>query len=284
MMIQSMRFANIYEDLLRLVRSQAVTETNQRTGVKIKALRGAYAFKIDLSHGLPIAGDRKIFPHVAAAENAWQILGTDDTKFISKHWKIWDKFADDNGRVEAAYGHRWKTHFGRDQLRSALSALKSDPSNRQVFISAWDPGFDGLGDPGQPPNIPCHTGFALNIVAKQLHCSVFMRSSDVYVGLPYDVMTYAYLMDAISTTLGKGLGTLSFMLAHAHCYEPQWQDMEASLYIKEAKHWHEPQLQFPMWTVHEIHDDPEGYVKFVKRQWQRTEDRPKWDPKPEVVV
>ena len=277
-------FSCIYKDLLYKIQSQGIVHTNERTGVRVKTLPGAYAFQVDLDHGVPIAGDRKLFPHIAAAENAWQLLGTKDATFISKYAKIWDKFTDTSGKIECAYGYRWLIHFDRNQLGRAMRTLRKDPSNRQIYISAWDPRRDGLGDPDQPKNIPCPVGFSLNVVKDKLNCSVFMRSSDVYVGLPYDVMTYAFMIDAISLEIGYRPGKLSFMLANAHIYEPQWEAMDKSI-SGDVVHsnWIDPDLQFPLWNVDELKDNPDLYVKQVKRMWQRIEYRQTWDPKPEVV-
>ena len=274
-------FAHQYKALLSSFTTGAREEVNTRTGVKIKMLEGGYSFKLDISSGkLPVAGNRRYFPRVAAAEVAWQFMGTQDPAFIlAKAPKIWQDFVED-GKLETAYGYRWRRHFGRDQIAEAISELKGNPTNRQLYIYAWDPHSDGLGSPTQPKNIPCPVGFSLTRSENQLHCSVFLRSSDVFVGLPYDVMSYALTVDAIASTCGLAPGTLHFTLAHAHIYEPHWDDTVHSLNSTE---WLSVEPNLPGYTVGMIERGPEPYVHHVKRLSDRVP-WTVWNPMPGVVV
>lgn len=274
-----------YHGLLTELRHRGMSETNARTGVVIKMLSGGHAFKLDLSSGrLPVAGNRRYWPHVAAAETAWQFMGTKDPEFIvGKAPRLWRKFIED-GELKTAYGYRWRQHFGRDQLELAMEELQSNPTNRQLFISAWDPATDGLGGP-QPKNIPCPVGFSLTRTADVLHCSVFVRSSDVFVGLPYDVMGYALTVDAIAASCGLRPGTLLFTLAHPHLYEPHFQDTWDCVDM-DGPHYDwatdvEPNL--PGWSVEQVLADPHGYVDQVKVLANRV-NKNDWDPMPELVV
>lgn len=201
-------------------------EKNERTGVQVKVGRGGTSFRVDLSDGiLPTVGYRKTFPKSAAAEIAWYLQGTQNADFIRKYAPLWDKFVEqlpDCEGVKAAYGYRWRNHFGRDQIRLAIEALRKDPSDRRCYISAWDPSEDGLGAVGQR-NVPCPTSFTFSILHGELHSSLFLRSSDVFVGLPYDVMGHALLMDAVATELRIKPGVMHVTLAHAHLYECHWK-------------------------------------------------------------
>ena len=279
-------FCEVYHALLSTLMRGAPEETNARTGVKVRFIPGGTSFKLDLSNGrLPIPGNRAYFPHVAAAEAAWQTLGTQDPTFILKHApKLWSKFVEDEV-LKTAYGYRWTRHFGRDQIALAVEALRADPTNRQVWVQAWDPAADGLGQPNQPKNIPCPLGFSLTRSDNRLHISVFLRSSDVFVGLPYDVMGYALLLDMLSAELGVVPGTMHFTLAHAHIYEPHWEAAYVS--ITDGMHpdggWarrHEPAL--PCWSWTSVKNNPEGYVQQVRTMASRV-DRPKFNPMPEVI-
>lgn len=302
---------NHYLDLLTELYHSGKSELNARTGVNIKMIRGGCSFKLDLLDGrLPVPGNRRYFPHVAAAEVAWQFMGTRDPAFIlSKAPKLWSKFVETElvdsetnptgkliGVLKTAYGYRWRKAFGRDQLSLAIEELTNNPTNRQLWIQAWDPRCDGLGGP-QPKNIPCPIGFTLSRFENELHMSVFIRSSDVFVGLPYDVMGYALTLDAIAATVGCRPGTLQFTLAHPHLYEPHW-DMtwaclentwsgkdwrKENLYQQASVNWTdncEPQL--PGWSVDEILSNPDTYVDLVKRLAGRAAQNP-WNPLPEVI-
>ncbi len=273
-----------YRSLLTELYHSGVEELNERTQTQIKMLCGGHSFKLALSPGyLPVAGNRRYWPHIAAAETAWQLMGTQDPAFILKHApKIWEAFVED-GELKTAYGYRWREHFGRDQLDLAMHELHANPTNRQLFISAWDPSRDGLGGL-QPKNIPCPIGFSLTRTDDELHMSVFIRSSDVFVGLPYDVMCYALTLDAIASSLGLKPATVHFTLAHPHYYEPHFDMVDACVYGGDHTVWtSNVQPALPGWTVEMILDDPDGYVDHVKRLADRVAKSP-YSPKPMVVA
>lgn len=286
-----------YRGLLSELTSRGVTELNARTKTQIKMLQGAHSFKLDLMNGqLPIAGNRRYYPHVAAAETAWQFMGTKSPDYIvGKAPKLWSKFVED-GELKTAYGWRWREAFGRDQLALAIEELKANPTNRQLFISAWDPRCDGLGGE-QPKNIPCPIGFTLSRFQNDLHMSVFIRSSDVFVGLPYDTMCYALTLDAIAASVGCAPGTLHITLAHPHLYEPHWEAVKACMtgdwnagewrqqkeFEKASTTWADRcQPNLPGWTVEAILDNPDGYVQIVKSLASRVNNN-SWDPMPELI-
>lgn len=295
MRTQSMHEA--YRGLLGELLNHGVEEVNARTNTKIKMLQGAHSFKLDLLDGrLPVPGNRRYYPHIAAAEVAWQFMGTKDPAFIvGKAPKLWSKFIED-GELKTAYGYRWRKAFGRDQLELAMAELRSNPTNRQLYVSSWDPSSDGLGGP-QPKNIPCPVGFAVSRFRDDLHMTVLVRSSDVFVGLPYDVMGYALTLDAIAASVGCRPASLHFTLAHPHLYEPHWLATKACLGVEmtgyersrdrrvegASSSWVtgcEPNL--PGWTVEQVLRDPDGYVEIVKTLAKRVGSN-SWDPMPEVI-
>lgn len=303
-----------YCGLLTNTLNRGYTETNARTNAKIKLVPGGHAFTLDLTEGrLPVAGNRAYYPHVAAAEVAWQFLGTQDPEFILAHApKLWSKFLEEEDRdalqrefdepprmiLKTAYGYRWREHFGRDQLRCCVDQLKGNPTNRQLVVMAWDPGADGCGGP-QPKNVPCPLGFAVNRFGDDLHMSVYVRSSDLFVGLPYDVMAYALTLDAIAASVGCRPATLHFSLAHAHLYETHWNAASActkgtaglsAFQRAEMKDCEDASTEWvgncqpnlPGWSIEMIEQDPDNYVKQVKILARRVNNNP-WNPMPEVV-
>jgi len=273
-----------YYNILFEIMEHGVTSTNKRTGVKVKTLRHPWSFILNLSNWqLPVPGNRRFWPHIAAAEVAWQVKGTQDPNFIMQHApKIWGKFIDEDGTLLTAYGYRWREHFGRDQLQEAIDALRKDPTNRQVYIAAWDPGFDGLDTPNQPMNIPCPVGFSVTVIGDKVHLAVHIRSSDVFVGLPYDVMGYAYMLFAFASSLEVEPGSLHVTLANAHIYEPHFGDAYASIDSKRT--WiadHEPAVSpfdFAM-----IEATPGNYVDRMKELANKV-NKHTWNPTPEVIV
>ena len=257
------------------------TELNERTGVRVKVGRGGTAFRVDLRDGLlPTVGFRKTFPKSAAAEVAWYLRGEQDATFIRKYAPLWDKFVEPIGDVEgvkAAYGYRWRSHFGRDQIRLAVEALKRDPSDRRCYVSAWDPAEDGLGALGQR-NVPCPAAFTFSVLGGELHSSIILRSSDVFVGLPYDVMGHALLMDAVAHELRLRPGVMHVTLAHAHLYESHWE-LTAEMMKQEPV---VPPMPLPGWTLSQIERDPDDYVvRYAEEAKHMT--WPAYNPRPKVV-
>lgn len=276
-------FEEPYLTLLQTVYDDGVTEVNSRTGSAVKVHPGGTSFALDLSDRLlPVPGVRRVFPKSAAAEIAWFISGSRDVTWLRQYAPLWDKFVEDDGvTIEAGYGHRWRHHFGRDQLGLAIQALRDNPSDRRINISAWDPGYDGLGAQGQK-NVPCPTNFTLSILEGRLHSSLFIRSSDLFVGLPYDVMGHALLMDAVACELNLfGLGTMHVTMAHPHIYQAHWSMVEHILDVVASFGAEKPLL--PGWSITMIEHRPDAYVQFVKELGQAVR-QPEYNPKPEVIV
>ncbi len=279
MMTQSINEA--YNELLRELHYRGLNEVNARTGVGITMLRGGHSFKLALGW-LPVPGNRRYYPRVAAAEVAWQLMGTQDPEFImAKAPKIWGDFVK-HGKLETAYGYRWRRHFGRDQLGLAVDELRHNPTNRQLYVSAWDPATDGLGGP-QPKNVPCPVGFGLTRTADWLHCSVVIRSSDVFVGLPYDIMGYALLTDAVAASVGCEPGTLHVTLIHPHYYDTHEKFVELSVNSDHSIWYAGDKPELPGWSVEQIEAEPDQYVEHVKQLSMECGYK-EWDPKPELVI
>lgn len=289
--MKTTNFSVAYRELLSEL-ARGIVERNARTGVNILMLEGGHSFKLDLNGEIPVAGNRQYFPHIAASETAWQFMGTKDPSFIlSKAPKLWSKFVEQElidgetnpagqtiSVLKTAYGYRWRKAFGRDQLMLAVKELRDNPTNRQLWVQAWDPRCDGLGGP-QPKNIPCPIGFSISRSNLDLHMSVFIRSSDVFVGLPYDVMCYALTLDAIAASVGCVPKTIHFTLGHAHLYEPHWGMAEKS-YNEEWLDNCSPLL--PGFPIQAIESDPEAYVAWVKHKTAFARKHP-WNPMPDVI-
>jgi thymidylate synthase len=278
-MSTSLGLPDIYFHLLTWLLNSP-EQVNERTGRKVRVGRGGTSFRLDLSDGLlPTVGLRKTFPKSAAAENAWYVRGERDVSFIRKYAPLWDKFVEDDGlTIAAAYGYRWQAHFGRNQLSLALDALDHDPSDRRCYVSAWDPRLDGLGARGQK-NVPCPLGFTLSILDGELHSTITLRSSDVFVGLPYDVMGHALLMAAAARSLNVRLGVMQVNLAHAHLYDVHYDLARECLKQEPVV----PTLWLPASTIAEIRREPDSYVLDLARR-ATLEVWPEYNPRPEVVA
>lgn len=261
----ALHFPDIYETLLWRLLRRGIVETNERTGKQVKVYPfGPMSFSLDLSSGvLPVSGNRKLFPSTAAAETAWYLMGTQDPSFMMRHAKVvWEKFVEPSDAgpiVKAAYGYRWRRHFGRDQIALAVEALRANPTDRRIWVNAWDPSEDGLGAKGQL-NVPCPVGFSFSILDGRLQSSYLLRSSDVFVGLPYDVMGHAMLMSCVATDLGVPLGHMHFTLAHPHIYDVHWDMAMQSIEAGRRK----TELLMMRVGTTEVAADPEAFVEGYK--------------------
>lgn len=222
-------FSAQYAGLLnRLLGPAGVRETNRRTGQGIAVLPEGAHLTADLRHGLlPVVDVRLTRPRTAAAEVAWFLTGARRVDELHRHGvRIWDDFAE-AGEVDTAYGWRWRRAFGRDQLREAVETLVEDASSRRVFVSAWDPSRDGMR--ACQLNSPCPVGFTLSTAGGALNSTLLLRSSDVFVGLPYDAMGHCVLVTAIAQELELPAGMVSFALAHPHLYDGHRDDAAEGL-------------------------------------------------------
>lgn len=265
-------FDEQYMALLNRIMSDGYIEYNARTNTEIKALPQR-TLVFNLINHVPVIGARKIYPHVAAAELAWTLNGTQDTSFIKQYSKMWDKFEDSPGCVETAYGFRWRNKFNRDQLMDAIMALKKDRSNRQVYVTAWDASEDGLLNIGKYKNMPCIIGFMLNTIGNKLNMTVILRSSDTIVGLPYDVLMYTFLLCALAKSIGVPAGKIFFMLNHAHIYSSHYEIAQRmiesynkyTILGKPIDQEFVPQsIPIPLYSVEQIINDPHNYVGSIK--------------------
>ena len=287
-------FDEQYMALLRRIYNEGYIEFNARTQTEIKALPQR-TLVFNLINHIPVIGARKIFPHVAAAELAWTLLGTQDTAFIKEYSKMWTKFEDEPGKVIPAYGYRWRHHFGRDQLQGAIDALKKDRSNRQVWVTAWDAAQDGLDNIGHYKNVPCPLGFMLNTIGNKLNMTVVIRSSDTIVGLPYDVMMYTFLLCALSKSIGVPAGKIFFVLNHAHIYANHYDIAERMLrsYDKYTimkrpidQEFVPQAIPIPQHSIEDIITNPHNYVEDIKLLYKYSLDRLGMSPKldlPDIV-
>lgn len=153
------------------------------------------------------------------AEQVWFLSGARKPDDFLRHFtKIWDIFTNPNDVVTAAYGYRWRKHFGRDQIALLIKLLERDPSSRHGVVMMWDAREDGLGGT-KKANVPCPYTFTVNIIGDRLHLHLIVRSNDVILGLPSDVAGFALLQCILAQRLGVKPGVYSHSISNAHIYE-----------------------------------------------------------------
>lgn len=283
-------FGLVYRDVLDDVMSRGVVETNHRTNTQIRMLPEGISFALHLNDNvLPTCGLRRTKPWHAAAEAAWCLLGHDHTDWLRKYTKVWDPFCEvvnSSYRLSQAYGARWLHAFSDimeeipcNQIDEAMERLGDDSSDRRIWITSYHP-VEDLVKTGQK-TVPCPVGFSLSVMDGQLCSSLMIRSSDLYYGLPYDVMRHAFLMAAFASTLGIGLGHMRVTLAHPHVYRPQWANVTAMLSQSVAC----PRISLPMAAISFLTHNPDEYVELIKRQCDSVPEEywPSYEGKSEVV-
>ena len=293
-----MDFRFQYRQFLALLLNNFVVQQNERTGEEILVLPGGFYFTIGLHEEyLPLIDCRLTHPATAAAEVAWFIRGDQSTEWLNKYTGIWKGFEEEIPALEAkrryfgkpeehvmgvkaAYGWRWSQHFGLDQLDEAVKVLQADPTSRRVWISTWDPAED-LPMAGQK-NVPCPVGFSLYMLQGRLFSSYVLRSSDVFMGLPYDVMNHAMLMAILAKSIGCKLGGMSFTLSHAHIYS-RHVDMARQALRYECKAF-QPMENPSFFSLDDIRANPDNYVKYVADAAGQKTDWPSYNPKPKLVL
>lgn len=190
-------------------------ESNERTGMNMRALPGI-TFETDLEkEGFPLLSLRKL-PFSFIAEQMWFIAGQDNIKWLTKHTKIWDSFAEESGIVSSAYGNRWRYAFGVDQLQTVIDKLRADPSTRHGVVMSWAPQDDLVI---KQKNVPCPVMFTLMIISGRLHLHLVVRSNDMVLGFPTDVAGFAFLQHVLAQELGVRPGKYTHSISNCHIYE-----------------------------------------------------------------
>lgn len=212
------QFDEQYQALLSDILENGVEETNERTGHVCKSLPGM-TMRIDLAKGFPLLTLRKIPLKVFIAEQVWFLMGERNLEWLQDFTKIWDDFAEKNNCVEAAYGYRWRKHFGRDQVDGLVQLLSEDPTSRHGVVMMWDPSDDGLACGTKKKNVPCPYTFTVQILGGKLCLHLVIRSNDMMLGNPHDTAGFALLAHLIAQKLNVEVGILTVSISNAHIYD-----------------------------------------------------------------
>ena len=213
-----------YLDLVRHVLDHGVRKPS-RTGVDTLTCFAAH-YQVDLAAGFPLLTTKKMHWGSILRELLWYLSGEDHIRNLREHTKIWDAWADEEGRLDTAYGHYWR-HFPSatrdaqgswqvreiDQIANVLHALRTDPTSRRMVVTAWEPG-NAWGS--RLP--PCHYTFAFQVLEGRLNCHLNQRSGDIALGIPFNLAAYATLTQMLAQDVGLGLGTFSHTIVDAHIY------------------------------------------------------------------
>ena len=222
-----------YLDLLRHIRTEGVFK-GDRTGTGTESVFG-YQMRIDLGAGFPLLTTKKLHLKSIIHELLWFLTGDTNVKALNDEGvTIWDDWADENGELGPVYGHQcrsWPATDGRgiDQIAGVIESIKTDPNSRRHIVSAWNP-----ADVEKMALPPCHCLFQFYVLDGHLSCQLYQRSADVFLGVPFNIASYALLtiMVAQVTDLQPGDFVHTFGDAHLYANHIEQADIQLSRQLR----------------------------------------------------
>ncbi len=217
-----------YLDLMRHVRDHGV-EKSDRTGTGTRSVFG-YQMRFDLAQGFPLVTTKKLHLRSIIHELLWFLKGDTNIKYLKDNGvRIWDEWADEKGDLGPVYGAQWRswpTADGRyiDQIASLLEQIKTNPDSRRMIVSAWNVGeLENMALP------PCHAFFQFYVADGKLSCQLYQRSADIFLGVPFNIASYAILLMMIAQVTGLEAGEFIHTLGDAHLYSNHLEQVELQL-------------------------------------------------------
>ena len=236
----------VYHDLLRLVLENG-TPREDRTGTGTIGVFGAQA-RFDLRESFPCLTTKKLHLKSIVHELLWFLQGDTNIAYLKANGvRIWDEWADENGDLGPVYGkqwRRWETPDGRliDQISQLVHSLKNNPDSRRHIVSAWNPGdVDNMALP------PCHCLFQFYVAGGKLSCQLYQRSADIFLGVPFNIASYALLTMMLAQVCGYQPGEFVHTFGDAHIYSNHFE--QANLQLSR-----EPRPLPTIWINPEIKD------------------------------
>lgn len=206
-----------YLDLLQHILDHG-TEKSDRTGTGTFSIFG-YQMRFDLADGFPLVTTKKLHLRSIIHELLWFLTGDTNIAYLKKNGvSIWDEWADENGDLGPVYGSQWRSWRGAngetiDQISSLIDSIKDNPDSRRLIVSAWNvPEIPHMKLP------PCHTLFQFYVAENRLSCQLYQRSADVFLGVPFNIASYALLTMMVAQVTGLEPGDFVHTFGDAHLY------------------------------------------------------------------
>ena len=206
-----------YLDLMRHVLQNGVTKSD-RTGTGTRSVFG-YQMRFDLSQGFPALTTKKLHLKSIIHELLWFLSGDTNIRYLKENGvRIWDEWADENGDLGRVYGAQWRSWRGAngetiDQIRNLVQQIQTNPDSRRLIVSAWNPAeVDSMALP------PCHALFQFYVANGKLSCQLYQRSADIFLGVPFNIASYALLTMMLAQVCGLQAGEFIHTLGDAHLY------------------------------------------------------------------
>lgn len=227
-----------YLDLLRHIQQGGI-QKEDRTGTGTKSLFG-YQMRFDLSAGFPLVTTKKIHVKSVIHELLWFIKGETNVRYLNENGvTIWDEWADEKGDLGPIYGAQWRNWNGEeiDQLQQVIAQLKDRPDSRRLLVSAWNPSVMPDTDLSFSENVangkaalpPCHTFFQFYVADQTLSCQMYQRSADAFLGVPFNIASYALLTMMVAQVTGLKAGELIHTFGDVHLYNNHLEQAQLQL-------------------------------------------------------
>jgi thymidylate synthase len=222
-----------YLDLLEKVRRHGTRKTD-RTGIGTLSLFG-HQMRFDLAEGFPLLTTKKLHLRSIIHELLWFLRGDTNLRYLHEHGvTIWDEWADADGELGPIYGYQWRSwpsanggHI--DQLRQTLEQIRSNPDSRRLIVSAWN-----VADIERMALPPCHALFQFYVAEGRLSCQLYQRSADVFLGVPFNIASYALLTQMVAQVSGLQPGEFIHTFGDVHLYLNHLE--QADLQLSRAPH------------------------------------------------
>ena len=206
-----------YLDLMQQILDEGV-EKGDRTGTGTRSIFG-HQMRFDLSEGFPLMTTKKLFTRAIIGELIWFLKGDTNIKWLKDRGiTIWDEWADENGDLGPVYGYQWRSwptpdggHI--DQIAAVIDTLRRDPDSRRIIVNAWN-----VADLSKMALTPCHALFQFYVADGKLSCQLYQRSCDVFLGVPFNIASYALLTHMVAQVVGLRVGEFIWTGGDVHLY------------------------------------------------------------------
>lgn len=233
-----------YLDLLEHVLTNGV-EKSDRTGTGTRSVFG-YQMRFDLSEGFPLVTTKKLHIRSIVHELLWFLKGETNLKYLHENKvSIWDEWADENGDLGPIYGHQWRSwpsdKGAIDQIGHVLDLIRNNPDSRRMIVSAWN-----VGELEKMALPPCHILFQFYVADGRLSCQLYQRSADLFLGVPFNIASYALLTHMIAQSTGLKAGDFVHTFGDVHIYTNHLEQVKLQLTREPKKRpelWLNPKIR-----------------------------------------
>jgi thymidylate synthase len=217
-----------YHDLLRHILAHGVDKSD-RTGTGTRSVFG-YQMRFDLQAGFPLVTTKKLHLKSIVHELLWFLKGETNIAYLKEHGvSIWDEWANESGDLGPVYGKQWRSWEGKDgkvvdQIKDLIDQLNKTPDSRRLIVNAWN-----VADLSEMALMPCHTLFQFYVANGKLSCQLYQRSADVFLGVPFNIASYALLTLMIAQVCGLQPGDFVHTFGDAHIYSNHFEQVHTQL-------------------------------------------------------